>query len=54
MWRITLNVELLGEPVMVLKIETICVDFTTGNLISGLTLDSGIPQVRDMIIINGH
>jgi gliding motility-associated-like protein len=41
--EITLNVELLGEPVITSPSETICVDFTTGDLISGLTLDSGIP-----------
>jgi large repetitive protein len=42
--EITLNVELLGEPVITSPSNTICVDFNTGDLISGLTLDSGIPQ----------
>jgi gliding motility-associated-like protein len=41
--EITLNVEVLAEPVITSPSETICVDFNTGDLISGLTLDSGIP-----------
>lgn len=43
--EITLNVELLAEPVITSDtgFNIICVDFNTGNLISGLTLDSGIP-----------
>jgi len=44
--QIELNVELLAEPVITSSTgyEIICVDFNTGALISGLTLDSGIPQ----------
>jgi len=41
--EITLNVELLAEPVITSPSETICVDFNTGDLLSGLVLDSGIP-----------
>jgi hypothetical protein len=43
--EITLNVELLAEPVITSDtgFDIICVDFNTGNLISGLTLDSGVP-----------
>jgi gliding motility-associated-like protein len=43
--EIVLNVELLAEPVITSDTgyDIICVDFNTGNLISGLTLDSGIP-----------
>ena len=42
---IELNVELLAEPVITSDTgyDIICVDYNSGLLISGLTLDSGIP-----------